>query len=159
MHALFIFCSIQPYWQLQSFFIYSSSEECPPPLSCGACHTLAAVTSCPSPSTLGEEVPPPPSLAGLFIYSSCEGVSPPPTTLVELSTGHPLLQAFPSPRLLGVCRPPAFSGWLVYLQFEWGVPLPHSPELRVPHPLCYVYFFFSAACLLFSLVFFSFFPG
>jgi hypothetical protein len=37
-----------------------------------------------------------------------------------------------------------------------GLPLPHSPELREPHPLCCMSFFFSAACLLFS--FFPFFP-
>jgi hypothetical protein len=55
---------------------------------------------------------------------------------------------------------PAISGWLVYLQFDWGAPLPHSLELRAPCSLCYVPFlFFSAACLLFSLnFFFSFSP-
>jgi hypothetical protein len=65
-----------------------------------------------------------------------------------------------SKRTGGGAATPTFSCWLVYLQFEWGVLLPHSPELRVPCPLCYVSFFFPAACLLFSLgFFFSFFPG
>jgi hypothetical protein len=55
---------------------------------------------------------------------------------------------------------PHLCSTAVYLQFTWGVPLPHSLELGVPCPLCYVsfvFFFFSAACLLFSLVFFSLF--
>jgi hypothetical protein len=70
-------------------------------------------------------------------------------------TRHPLLQAFPSKMLLGGAAPPAFSGWLVYLQFTWGVPLPHSLKLRASHPLCYVSFFFQ---LLFIIqFFFSFF--
>jgi hypothetical protein len=101
-------------------------------------------------------MPQPPSLASLFIFSSHEGVSL-HCTPVELSIGQPLLQAFPSPRLLGGCRPPAFSGRLVYLQFVWGMPLPHTPELRGPHPLCYMSFFFLAACLLFNLVCFPLF--
>jgi hypothetical protein len=54
---------------------------------------------------------------------------------------------------------PAFSGRLVYSQFHERVPLPHAPELRVPHFLYYVSFFFSAACLLLSLVFSLFFLG
>jgi hypothetical protein len=50
---------------------------------------------------------------------------------------------------------PAFSGWLIYLQFHEGVPLPYSPELRAPHPLCYMSFF---SCLfIIQFVFFSFF--
>jgi hypothetical protein len=48
---------------------------------------------------------------------------------------------------------PTISCQLVYLQFEWGVPFPYCLELRAPHPLCYVSFFFFAACLLFSLFF------
>jgi hypothetical protein len=38
------------------------------------------------------------------------------------------------------------------------LPLTHSLELGVPSPLCYMSFFFSAACLLFSLFFSLFFP-
>jgi hypothetical protein len=33
---------------------------------------------------------------------------------------------------------------------EGGVPLPLTPELRAPHPLCYVSFFL-CACLLFII--------
>jgi hypothetical protein len=52
---------------------------------------------------------------------------------------------------------PAFSGPLVYLQFTWGnAPPPLSgAQGTLPSLLC-VFFFFSAACLLFSLVFSSF---
>jgi hypothetical protein len=48
-----------------------------------------------------------------------------------------------------------FSCWLVYLQFVWEVPLPHCPELPALFAMC---LFFSAACLLFNLVFSLFFP-
>jgi hypothetical protein len=39
----------------------------------------------------------------------------------------------------GGAATPAFSGQLVYLQFNGEYP-PHSQELRVPHPLCYMSF-------------------
>jgi hypothetical protein len=48
---------------------------------------------------------------------------------------------------------PAFSHRLVYLQFEWGVLLPHSSGLRVPRPLCLMSFFFQLL-----VYFFLFFP-
>jgi hypothetical protein len=44
----------------------------PPPVECATLQLL--LQTFPSPSTLGELAPHPPSLAGLFIYSSCEGV-------------------------------------------------------------------------------------
>jgi hypothetical protein len=54
---------------------------------------------------------------------------------------------------------PAFSHWLIYLQFDCGVPLPHFPELRAPRPLCYLSFFFFSCLFIIQFVFFSFFPG
>jgi hypothetical protein len=49
---------------------------------------------------------------------------------------------------------------LLWLACLFTVPLPHSPELRVPCPFCCIPFFvFPAACLLFNLFFSLFFPG
>jgi hypothetical protein len=113
-HAPFVFSSRQPYRQLQSCFLFRVRVgRCPPPLSSGACHTLAAVTSLP-----------------LSKHTGRGGAT------------H------------------AFSSQLVYLKFEWGVLLPHSTELRVPRPLCYIFFFFFPL-LVYCWVwfFFSFFPG
>jgi hypothetical protein len=52
-----------------------------------------------------------------------------------------------------------FSGWLVYLQFKWGVPLSHSLVLRVPRPLCYVSFFFQLLVIIQFGFFLFFYPG
>jgi hypothetical protein len=73
----------------------------------------------------------PPSLAGVFIYSS-HGKCPFPLSSGAFLT-QPLLQAF---RLQGCwvgAATPAFSGRLGYLQFCEGLPLPHSSVLRAPH--------------------------
>jgi hypothetical protein len=43
---------------------------CPSPTLGGVCHTSLLFQAFPSPSTLGEVAPHPPSPAGLFIYSS-----------------------------------------------------------------------------------------
>jgi hypothetical protein len=79
---------------------------------------------------------------------------------VERATWQPLLQAFPTPRLLG--RGHCFC--LLQLACLFTVrmrecPSP-SPEVRAPRPLCYMSFFFcfSAANLYFSLFFFFFPP-
>jgi hypothetical protein len=51
----------------------------------------------------------------------------------------------------------SLASLFIYSSHE-GVPLPHSQDLKAFCPLCYMsFFFFPAACLLFSL-FFSFFP-
>jgi hypothetical protein len=53
---------------------------------------------------------------------------------------------------------PSLAGLFIY-SLPKGLPLPQSLGLGAPCPLCYVsFFFYSAACLLFSLFFFSFFP-
>jgi hypothetical protein len=63
--------------------------------------------------------------------------------------------SFPAPGCWACAAAPAFFGQLVYLQFREGLHLPHSSELRVPHPLCYMSFL-----LLFCLILsFSFFLG
>jgi hypothetical protein len=65
-------------------------------------------------------------------------------TLPPLSSGafltQPLLQAFLLQGCWACADAPAFSGWLVYLQFREGLPLPPSLALRAPRPLCYVSF-------------------
>jgi hypothetical protein len=116
------------------------------------------VQAFPSPSTLGEVVPHPPSLDGLFIYISLKGVPLPPT-LVVLSTQQPLLQAFPSPRFLGGCCPSCLLWPACLFTVRVGSAPPHSLELRVPCPLCYVSFFFQLLAYYSVWVFFSFFPG
>jgi hypothetical protein len=94
-----------------------------------------------------------PAFSGQLVYLQFVwGIAPPPS-LVEPSTGQPLLQAFPTSRLLGRVATPAFSDWLVYLQFVWGsAPPPFSRAQGTPPSLICV-FFFSAACLLFRVFF------
>jgi hypothetical protein len=78
----------------------------------------------PFPSTLGEVALHPPSPASLFIYSSHGKCPFPPLQWSFPPTAT--LQAF----LLQGCwagpATPAFSIWLVYLQFHEGLPLPPS---------------------------------
>jgi hypothetical protein len=84
------------------------------------------------------------------------GKCPSPTP-VELSTWQPLFQGFPAPRFLGRCCQllPSLAGLFIYSSSE-GVPLSRAQGAL---PSLLHIFFFSAACLLLSLVFFSFFPG
>jgi hypothetical protein len=91
-----VFSSIQPYPPVAIAVFFNLAimwGGAFPPLSCGVCHTLAAVGSLP-----------------LFKHTGGGGTTP------------------------------AFSSWLVYLQFCDGLPLPCSLELRAPHPLCYMSF-------------------
>jgi hypothetical protein len=105
-----------------------------------------------SHSTLREVALHPPSLAGLFVYSSY-GKCPFPT--FQWHFPHtPTVTSFPVLRLLGGGVIPVFSGRFVYLQFCEGLPLlPFSAQGALPSLLC-VFF-----CLLFGLFFLSFFPG
>jgi hypothetical protein len=79
--APFVFSSIQPYLPvaiavlLYLEFVWRSS---PPPLSCGVCHTLAAVGRFPLSKHTGEVVSLPPSLTGLFIYKPVNKLPLPP---------------------------------------------------------------------------------
>jgi hypothetical protein len=101
-------------------------------------------------------VPHLPSLASLFIYSS-PGECPSPFSGGAFHT-QPLLHAVPIPRLLGGGLPllSSLAGLFICSSHE-GVPLPHSPELRAPRPLCYVSFFFQLLAY-YSVCFFFFFP-
>jgi hypothetical protein len=109
----------------------------------------------PSPSTLGEVALHPPSSASVFIYSS-RGKCPFPP--LQWCFPHPAtFTSFPAQGCWVGAATLAFSGWLVYLQFCEGLPLPPSLALRAPHPLCYMSFFvvvvYYSVCL-----FFLFFP-
>jgi hypothetical protein len=78
-----------------------------------------------------------------FVFSSIEPYSPVAIAVFFLFRVHVVMCL--SPTLQWTCHTlsaigslplssptggggatPAFSGWLVYLQFKWGVPLPHS---------------------------------
>jgi hypothetical protein len=53
---------------------------------------------------------------------------------------------------------PAFSGWLVYLQFAWGIaPPPLSGAWGTPPSLLHVFFFFIQLLVYYSVCFFPFF--
>jgi hypothetical protein len=99
------------------------------------------------------------ALSGRLVYLQFTWRSAPPPTLVELSTQQPLLQVFPTSKVAGWVLPllPSPAGLFIYCSCE-GVPLPNSPELRAPYPLCYVFFF---QLLVYYSVwfFFLFFPG
>jgi hypothetical protein len=117
----------------------------PPPLQC-AFHTSAAVISLPiSKHTGGDGTTP--AFSGLLIYLLFMWEVSLPPSPVELSShnhfyklsrskvarqGPPLL---PSPACLFIYSLPE------------GLLLPHSLGLGVPHPLCYVSFFFLFSCL------------
>jgi hypothetical protein len=113
-HAPFVFSSIQsypPFAIAVFFYLEFTWGGAPPPLSSGACHTLATVGSLSLTKCTGG------------VMHSC---------LLRLA------------RLFTV---------------PWGsAPSPLSRAQGTPSSLLRA-FFFSAACLLFSLVFLSFFPG
>jgi hypothetical protein len=107
----------------------------------------------PFPSTLGEVTLHKLSQACVFIYTSLgKWVFPlllwsfPPTATFT---------SFPTPGcLVGAAAAPAFSSWLVYLQFHEGFPLPSL--WCSGHATIITTFLFGCYCLLFI---FSFFPG
>jgi hypothetical protein len=74
---------------------------------------------------------------------------------VEHDTLYSLLDNFFFPSTRGEVVPlrPSPAGLNIYSSRE-GVPLPLSSELRAPHPLCYMSFFFS--CLFIIQLFFLF---
>jgi hypothetical protein len=150
--------------QLQSFFYYLEFKwgGVPLPLSGGVCHSLAPITSLPLPRHTGGGATTPAFSHWLAYLQFMWRSAPLPLCSGECYTFAAVTSLSLSKHTEGGAAAPAFSGQLVYLQFEWRVLLPHSPELRAPSSLCYMYFFcffYSAACLLFTLIFFSFFPG
>jgi hypothetical protein len=88
----------------------------------------------------------------LAIYSSHERVFL-PLSLVDFSTWQPVT-SLPHSKVAGLGLPllSSFAGLFIYSLRE-GVLLPHSLELRAPHPLCFVSFFFQL------LIYYSFCPG
>jgi hypothetical protein len=106
----------------------------------------------PSPSTLREVTLHLLSLAGVFIYSSSGKSVFPPLLWSFPSTAT--FTSFPSPGCWVCAVAPAFSGWLVYLQFHEGFPLPRfSAQGTLP---CLLHVFF--VVVVYYSVFFLFFP-
>jgi hypothetical protein len=69
------------------------------------------------------------------------GKCPFPPSLVELSTGLPLLQGSPTPRFLGRGHH-SWLFWLVYSQFMWGcAPSPLCGDRGVLPSLLHIFFF------------------
>jgi hypothetical protein len=95
-----------------------------------------------------------PGFSGLHVYLvfTWEVTLPPPPVEFSSTTTYKVSCSW----LLDVCRCSFISGWLVYLQFHEGLPLPPLRHSRCPtlFAMCLFYCY----CLLFSL-FFSFFPG
>jgi hypothetical protein len=156
MHAPFVCSSIQPYSPVAIevlFYLVFMWGGASPPLCGGACHTLGAVRRLLlSKHTGGGGATP--VFSGWLVYLQFMWGSTPPPSLVELSSRQPLYKLSP---LQGCWRVlpllPSLTCLFIYSLRE-GVPLPLSPELRVPHSLCYVSFF--SSCL-FIIQFF--FPG
>jgi hypothetical protein len=113
--------------------------ECPTPvvLSTGQPQLQAF----PSPSTLmavASFLPPP---ACLFIHSLPEGLPLFPSSGAFHMTAT--VTTFPLSKVAGQVLPllPSPACLFIYRSPE-GLPLPHSLGLAVPHPLCYLSFFF-----------------
>jgi hypothetical protein len=147
--------------QLQSFFylkfVWGGS---PPPLSSEACHTLAAVGHLPL-SKLTGGVDTTPAFSGWLVYLQFIWRSTLPCHSGIALHMTATVTSFPLSKVAGRVLPllPSLSGLFIYSSCEW-VPLPHSLELRAPHPLCYVSSFFFFRCLfIIQIVSFSFFPG
>jgi hypothetical protein len=90
------------------------------------------------PSTLGEVTLHQLSQAGMFIYSSRGKWAFPPLLWSFPPTAT--FTRFPAPGCWACAAVPAFSGWLIYLQFREGFPLPSSSVPRAPRPLFYISF-------------------
>jgi hypothetical protein len=140
--------------QLQSFLFRVRVGRCPSPtLQWCVPHFSRCWTPSPSPSKLGEMATHLPSLAGLFIYSLHGRVPLPPSGGAFLMKAT--ITSFPCSKVAGQGPPllPSLASLFIHSSCE-GVPLPYSLELRVPHPFCYVSFFFS--CLFIIQFFFLF---
>jgi hypothetical protein len=128
----------------------------PSPLFGGAFHTTAAVTSLPlSKHTGGGGATP--AFSVLLVYLQLTWGSALPHSggafhRTAAGTSFPLSKV--AVRVLLLL--PSLASLFIYSSPE-GLAIPHSPELRASHPLCYLSFF-SAASLLFSLFFSLFFP-
>jgi hypothetical protein len=89
------------------------------------------------------------------LFTVCVGQCPPtpPWPLWWSFPNDSTVTSFPHSKVAGWGPPllPSPAGLFIYSSHE-GVPLPHCLEFRVPHPLCYVSFFFSCS---FIIQFFS----
>jgi hypothetical protein len=153
-------------------FVFSSIQPYPPVAIAVFFKFIVRVERCPS-STLQWSVPhfsscykPSPLqaqwgrrchsclLQPLFIYSSMRECPSPPLQWSFPHDSH-CYNHSPLQGCLAGPTPPPFSGQLLYLQFKWGVPLPHSSELRMPCLFAMCLFF---QLLVYSVCFFLFFP-
>jgi hypothetical protein len=92
----------------------------------------------PFPSTLREMTLHQLSQACVFIYSSCgKWVFPP---LLWSFPPTAAFTSFPAPGCSACAAAPAFCGWLVYLQFCEGLPLPHFGSQGALPSLLHVFF-------------------
>jgi hypothetical protein len=93
-----------------------------------------------------------------FLFTVRMRECPVPPTLVEFSTRQPLLQAVPSPRLLGGGCPSCLLWPACLFTVRVGrAPPPLSRAQCTPPSLLHVFFFFN--CLFIIQSIFSFFPG
>jgi hypothetical protein len=79
------------------------------------------------------------SQAHVFIYSSHGKWVFPPLLWSFLPSAT--FTSFPTPGCWACAATPAFSGLACLFTVLWGIPLPASLVLRVPHPFCYVSLF------------------
>jgi hypothetical protein len=99
---------------------------------------LPLLEAFPFPSTLGEVTLHPLSPASMFIDSSHGKCALPPLLWSFPPTAA--FTSFPSPGCWACAAASAFSGWLVYLQFCEGLPLPHLGAQGTPPSLLCVFF-------------------
>jgi hypothetical protein len=109
------YTSLPTYCNCSPFLFRVCMGSALPPLSSGACHTLAAVGSLPLSKHTGGGGATPRLLWPACLFTVCMEKCPPPSP-VKLSTQQPLLHAFPLQGCWVGAATPAFSGQLVYLQ-------------------------------------------
>jgi hypothetical protein len=147
-------CSPTQLLQLQSFILFRICVcSVPPPLSCGACHTLATIGRLPlSKHTGGGGTTP--AFSGWLVYLQFTWRSATLPLPGEACHALVAVTSFPLSKVAGQVPLllPSPAGL-----FEWAVPLPHSLDLMVPHPLCYCLFYFFQLLVYYSVCFFLFF--
>jgi hypothetical protein len=119
MHAPFVFSSVQPYppVAIAVLFQLEFSYGCPPPpLSGGACPTLAAVGRLPLPKHTGGGGATPTFSAWLVYLQLAWRSAPPPLQWSFSHDSHCYKLSLLQGCWVGAA-PPAFSGKLFYLQF------------------------------------------
>jgi hypothetical protein len=154
-HAPFVFSSIQSYSPVAIavfFYLEFTWGGTPLPVSSGAPH----FSHCWKPSPLKAHCGgcTTPAFSGQLVYLQFMwGSTPLPLSggafhMTTTVTSLPL-----SKHTAGGGATPTFSSWLVYLEFVWGSAPPPLSRAQDALPSLLRVLFFSAACLLFSLVF------